>query len=73
MLTNKWTEKSGKEKKIRKKLFSIVQGWFLVLSTNECHIDFRGHTVMGWHFFRDYLHFKFESESCFEDLDWITQ
>ena len=57
----------GERKK--RNYFQPYKGRFLVLSTNECHIGCKGRTVMGWHFFRDYLHFKFESESCFEDLE----
>ena len=46
--------------------FQSNRGWFLVLSTNERHIGFKGRTVMVWHFLRDYLHFKYESESWSE-------
>ena len=47
---------------------------------NECHISYEGHTVMGWHFLRDYLHFKFERSQALliwselqSNKSWVTK
>ena len=80
MLTNKWTEKSEEEKKKGRKYFQSYRGWFLVLSMNECHISYEGHTVIGWHFLRDYLRFKFERSQALliwselqSNKSWVTK
>ena len=65
MITNKWPENSEKKKTIPRNYLQSYRGWFLVLSTNDCHIGYKGRTAMAWHFLRDYLHFKYESKSFF--------
>ena len=61
----------GERKKKGRKYFQSYRGWFLVLSMNECHISYEGHTVMGWHFLRDYLHFNMKGvKLCWSGVNY---